>query len=184
MLSDYNLSGINDSLKPTLPKNLTLGTPTTPQISHRQSIAQSTPINAGPKHRTNRRLSFETDQGSLDANQNDSLDQFHVKLSKWTIYICRLCQLAFKLNITNKNGTCNRCNKIKSFVCSDNTKQGKSLYYKSDDSRPGLIPAELQHYELSFVEEQLISLVCVNQYVYSRKGGSLATKGKETLIKF
>ena len=30
---------------------------------------------------------------------------------------------------------------------------------------------------LTFVEEQLISLVCVNQYVYLRGKGGIATKG-------
>lgn len=45
-------------------------------------------------------------------------------------------------------------------------------------SDPGPIPDELKNLPLSFLEEQLISLVQVNQYIYIRKTGAIATKGK------
>lgn len=45
------------------------------------------------------------------------------------------------------------------------------------EQSPGSFPEELRGFELSFVEEQLIALVHVNQYVYLRKTGSIEAKG-------
>ena len=49
----------------------------------------------------------------------------------------------------------------------------KTDYYETTDPRS--VPAHLPI--LTFVEEQLISLVHINQYVYFRRSTALATKG-------
>lgn len=77
--------------------------------------------------------------------------------------ICHNCKEVIKCNRLARVNTCNRCLK---------TKQPKQSL---DDFDPGSIPNELP--TLSFVEEQLIALVSINQYIYFRPGGNYATKG-------
>ena len=64
-----------------------------------------------------------------------------------------------------------------SFKCAKCSQTRLDDYFGTDDANPGSIPLQLRQHMLTFVEEQLISLVCVNQYVYLRGKGGIATKG-------
>ena len=195
MPSNDNLSAVvsDNSLKPTPAKiifNFKLPSSTAisnlrpmiiPAQNHRISNISTnnlTPIKAKSSSMICRQLSLDDSQCTLDPNKNESLDEFHEKLAKWTIYVCKYCHITFYLNTANNSASCKRCTLIYGNKLAPlNTKKEKLSYFKSEDSMPGDIPYELHNFELSFVEEQLISLVCVNQFIYSRKGGSLATKG-------
>ena len=50
-------------------------------------------------------------------------------------------------------------------------------FWETDAGNPNSLPEILKNNPLSFVEEQLISLVCVNQYIYNRRTGVIASKG-------
>jgi hypothetical protein len=49
--------------------------------------------------------------------------------------------------------------------------------YFKESGYPGRIPDELRNYPLTFVEEQVIALVSVNQYVYENGSGGHMTSG-------
>ena len=64
-----------------------------------------------------------------------------------------------------------RCNSCAQVV------RRKECFWTTDAGDPGKMPTELKNIPLSFVEEQLIALVCVNQYIYHRRAGAIASKG-------
>lgn len=81
---------------------------------------------------------------------------------------------------------CDRCHEYdkvfkrvitRPYRCSSCQQKKKQTAAELRDMDPGCIPEELRPYKLTFLEEQLIALVQVNQYVYVRKTGAIATKG-------
>lgn len=61
----------------------------------------------------------------------------------------------------------------RTFNCSKCAQTNNPLALDENDLR--LMPTVLQDRTLSFVEEQLIAFICVNQYVFVRKTGAIAT---------
>ena len=95
-------------------------------------------------------------------------------LSKYHLIQCIYCQ---ELISHNKN-----VSDIETFKCSKCIrlfKSNASNFWESEAGNPRHIPEILQLYPLTFIEEQLIALVFVNQYIYNRhtKGGQIAAKG-------
>jgi hypothetical protein len=63
-----------------------------------------------------------------------------------------------------------------SFLC-PSCRQPNGKDYFRESGYPGRIPDELRNYPLTFVEEQVIALVSVNQYVYVNGRGGHMTSG-------
>ena len=89
---------------------------------------------------------------------------FQANVAKWKVYYCNKC----------KNGIFYNKKPKKLFICNKCCHTKTDNYFSLTD--PGSVPAHLP--VLTFIEEQLISLVHINQYVYFRKSNTLATKGK------
>jgi hypothetical protein len=94
---------------------------------------------------------------------------FGAQLDAFNVQICAHCQEGHLLKSHNgvTEFVCKRC-KSKTLAAERN-------YFSSEFANPGLAPDSLP--QLSIVEQQLISLVHVNQYVYIRGQGATATKG-------
>ena len=84
------------------------------------------------------------------------------------VFRCTICSEGVPYNKIPRHGG--------SFKCAKCSQTRLDDYFGTDDANPGSIPLQLRHHMLTFVEEQLISLVCVNQYVYLRGKGGIATK--------
>ena len=112
----------------------------------------------------------DTDSEEHREKDVDFNAQFHDKISKMKLQHCTFCselvpsEKAISDNISQAF-KCNSC--IHSATCFWTTQAGD----------PRKMPKELASIPLSFVEEQLISLVCVNQYIYYRRSGTIAGKG-------
>ena len=100
---------------------------------------------------------------------NDVGRQFNENVAKWKVFRCTICSEGVPYNKTPRHGG--------SFKCAKCSQTRLDDYFGTDDANPGSIPLQLRQHMLTFVEEQLISLVCVNQYVYLRGKGGIATKG-------
>ena len=96
----------------------------------------------------------------VNANFVKNMEKYHLMLCP----ICKECKIVSS-NVT----ICARCQ--------GKEKYDTRSYFADQNNQPRHIPAELRDYRLSFVEEQLISLVYVNQYMYDRPGGSASSKG-------
>ena len=100
---------------------------------------------------------------------NDVGRQFNENVAKWKVFRCTICSEGVPYNKIPRHGG--------SFKCAKCSQTRLDDYFGTDDANPGSIPLQLRQHMLTFVEEQLISLVCVNQYVYLRGKGGIATKG-------
>ena len=63
----------------------------------------------------------------------------------------------------------------KKFKCKRCAQSAENYYFAMDFANPGSVPAHLP--QLTFMEEQLIARVEVNQYVYFRRSDTIASKG-------
>lgn len=99
----------------------------------------------------------------------------HKSLEKFTIHICQFCSegVRVKHNVTAREYFCPSC-------IQNRQKASHQAAINSID--PRIFPQELRDYPLSFIEEQLIALVQINQYVYVRRTGAIATKGISIFI--
>lgn len=116
--------------------------------------------------------SIEISPVNKSLSENYSISQVELnfvnQMEKYRLMVCSNCSEG-KITTNNfkDNEKCPRCYQKKS----------NTNYFSDPICSPGNIPAELRNYRLSFVEEQLISLVFVSQYIYARPGGSASSKG-------
>ena len=114
----------------------------------------------------------------VDINNNDTAEaevdfnaEFHDKVSKTKLQHCTFCcelvpsEKALSDDIS------------KAFKCNSCIQTANNCFWNTNAGDPRTMPKELASIPLSFVEEQLISLVCVNQYIYHRRSGTIAGKG-------
>ncbi len=101
---------------------------------------------------------------------NEVKSNFEKNLLKWHLLGCKECHSAKLYNHSTPfedNFVCNKCTQRK--------RLNASHYFKTHG--PKNMPKELIEYPLSFVEEQIIALVYVNQYIMVRDKGVYASKG-------
>lgn len=101
------------------------------------------------------------------------LSKFHRDLKKVDLELCRVCHEAYKTNVIATSDATKKCPTCRQRHSSDKYRD------MIESMQPCLFPAELKDYKLTFLEEQLIAMVCVNQYVYVRRMGAIATIGKK-----
>jgi hypothetical protein len=94
----------------------------------------------------------------LKANIEAAMLEYTNNLDKWNIQICSLCKTS---NVYNKKPF-----DASNYHCAKCSAKKKRNYLSSQDADPGSIPAHLPR--LTFMEEQLIALVSINQHVYFR----------------
>jgi hypothetical protein len=104
---------------------------------------------------------------NLKNNIEAAMLDYTNNLAKWNIQICSICKTS---NVYNKKPF-----DSSNFHCAKCTAKKKRNYLASDDADPGSIPAHLPR--LTFMEEQLIALVSINQHVYFRRSDVIASKG-------
>jgi hypothetical protein len=103
----------------------------------------------------------------LKANIEAAMLEYTNNLDKWNIQICSLCKTS---NVYNKKPF-----DASNYHCAKCSAKKKRNYLSSQDADPGSIPAHLPR--LTFMEEQLIALVSINQHVYFRRSDVIASKG-------
>ena len=106
-----------------------------------------------------------------DDDQLDDVDDFDMLVSQLKLLQCVYCRelVSSKRNCEAKSFRCTKCAVI--------FKEDKINFWETEAGNPNLLPDILKNNPLSFVEEQLISLVCVNHYIYNRRTGVIASKG-------
>ena len=105
--------------------------------------------------------------------ENDTISKkFHKLLSKIKLHQCVYCMEVVSTNRNVKDVKSFRCPKCL-VIC----KKDKVNFWETEAGHPGFLPDVLKNNPLTFVEEQLVSLVCVNQYIYNRRTGVIASKG-------
>jgi hypothetical protein len=89
---------------------------------------------------------------------------------RYQVHYCTVCNISYYNNaLTKMVKLCPRCSQLES-------KKLPNFFAK--EFNPGPTPSELHEFKLSFVEEQLIAAVTINQYIYLRKSGqNYSTKG-------
>lgn len=97
-------------------------------------------------------------------------NNFDKNLQKWQLLGCSVCQSCRLYKHGTPNENLFICPK-----CAHKKNKTDSNYFKLHG--PNKMPKELEQYKLSFAEEQLISLVYVNQYIMVRGKGVYASKG-------
>ena len=96
------------------------------------------------------------------------MNNYHKTIAKWKQQHCCVCKEAHPYNCNPKNPKeykCPRCTALKNGI----------NYFANDFADPGSVPSELP--TLTFMEEQLIARVEVNQYVYFRRSDTIASVG-------
>ncbi len=93
-------------------------------------------------------------------------------LSKLNILYCTICNNSKLSQHQSSNISNYRCS---SCIGKSNSKSKNYNYFQLHG--PSKMPDDLKAYPLSFVEEQLIALVYVNQFVYHRNRTVIASKG-------
>ena len=111
---------------------------------------------------------FESD---VQQEEGDQPDDFDMLISQLKLLQCVYCRelVSSKRHCEAKSFRCTKCSVI--------FKKDKINFWETEAGNPGPLPDILKNNPLSFVEEQLISLVCVNQYIYNRRTGVIASKG-------
>ena len=114
--------------------------------------------------------------GNEHITENAEVDfnaEFHDKISKMKLQHCTWCSelVPSEKAISDDISKAFKCNS-----CVQVATQGR-CFWTTQAGDPRAMPKELALIPLSFVEEQLISLVCVNQYIYHRRSGTIAGKG-------
>ena len=102
------------------------------------------------------------------ATISDIASEIDANIDRWRTYRCSICsvgQKSDKVPLDVPTYKCPKCQQV-----------GSGNYF-ANDGNPGLMPEILRQNMLTFIEEQLIALVCVNQYVYVRGKGAVVTNG-------
>lgn len=111
-----------------------------------------------------------------DSERKRLFDKYHQTVKSFKTERCEFCSEVVKTTqrVLTRPFYCS--------VCKQKRTDPKFISEMSSlDPLP--MPVELRNFPLSFIEEQLIALVQVNQYVYVRKTGAIATKGESSSLK-
>ena len=107
------------------------------------------------------------DLPNLRENIEKALANYRKNIERWKLQHCHICKEGDPYQMKPSD--------ISKYKCSRCKQKSDNDYFACEFADPREVPAHLP--QLTFMEEQLIARVYVNQYVYFRRSDTIASKG-------